>query len=69
MQSGSIPDSQITASSHRNNNNPQYGRLKNSKAWCAKEKKQTEYLQIDIGKVCDDDDDGDDNDDRYGTGM
>ena len=52
LESRKIPDSQITASSSRPANLPKYGRLSNSKYWCAANNKKTEYLQIDLGKVC-----------------
>ncbi|KAK3726284.1 hypothetical protein QZH41_012709, partial [Actinostola sp. cb2023] len=51
MQSKTISNSQITASSHRNSEHPYNARLESSSYWCAKEKKQSEYLQIDLGKV------------------
>ena len=53
MENGNIPDIQITASSYRENNElPHYARLNNQeKYWCAKEKKNDEYLQVDLGEV------------------
>ena len=50
--SGKIRDGKITASSYWKNNLPKYARLGNSNYWCANKKKKTEYLQIDLGKVC-----------------
>ena len=52
LESGQIKDSQITASSYWKNNLPKYARLGISNKWCANIKKKTEYLQIDLGKVC-----------------
>ena len=52
MQSGEIKDSQITASSSRPADLPQYGRLHNGKFWCAAKKSKNEYFQVDLGQVC-----------------
>ncbi|KAK3716434.1 hypothetical protein QZH41_016845, partial [Actinostola sp. cb2023] len=51
IRSKRIPDSSMTASSSRRGDLPQYARLHNSKYWCAAEKKKSEYLQIDLGKM------------------
>ncbi|XP_032229700.2 uncharacterized protein LOC5505409 [Nematostella vectensis] len=50
MRSGAITDSQITASSSRPADRPQYARLHNGKYWCAATKSKTEYIQIDLGQ-------------------
>jgi len=52
MQSGEIKDDQITASSSRSADLPQYGRLHNKKYWCAAKKSKNEYFQVDLGQVC-----------------
>ena len=52
MQSGEIKDYQITASSSRPADLPQYGRLHNGKYWCAAKKSKNEYFQVDLGQVC-----------------
>ena len=52
MQSGEIKDDQITASSSRPADLPQYGRLNNKKYWCAAKKSKNEYFQVDLGQVC-----------------
>ncbi|KAK3716433.1 hypothetical protein QZH41_016842, partial [Actinostola sp. cb2023] len=51
IRSKRIPDSSMTASSSLSGNLPHYARLHNSKYWCAAEKKKSEYLQIDLGKM------------------
>ncbi|KAK3716436.1 hypothetical protein QZH41_016844, partial [Actinostola sp. cb2023] len=51
IRSKIIPDSSMTASSSRRGDLPHYARLHNSKYWCAAEKKKSEYLQIDLGKI------------------
>ena len=51
MQSGEIKDDQITASSSRPADLPQYGRLNNKKYWCAAKKSKNEYFQVDLGQV------------------
>ena len=51
MESGDILDNQITASSHRPGELPQYGRLNNDKYWCAGKKSKDEYFQVDLGQV------------------
>ena len=51
MQNGDIKDDQITASSSRPADLPHYGRLRNSKYWCAARKSKEEYLQVDLGQV------------------
>ena len=51
MQSGEIKDDQITASSSRPADLPQYGRLHNKKYWCAAKKSKNEYFQVDLGQV------------------
>ena len=51
MESGDILDNQITASSHRPGELPQYGRLNNNKYWCAGKKSKDEYFQVDLGQV------------------
>ena len=48
---GRITDQQMTASSSRGNDLPHFGRLDNTKYWCAGEKNKEQYLQIDLGKV------------------
>lgn len=52
MESGEIKDDQITASSSRPADLPQYGRLHNGKYWCAAKKSENEYFQVDLGQVC-----------------
>jgi len=51
MESGEIKDDQITASSSRPADLPQYGRLHNGKYWCAAKKSENEYFQVDLGQV------------------
>ena len=52
MQSGEIKDNQITASSSRPADLPEFGRLHNKKYWCAAKKRKNEYFQVDLGQVC-----------------
>ena len=51
MESGYILDNQITASSYRAADLPQYGRLHNNKYWCAGKNSKDEYFQVDLGQV------------------
>ena len=55
MESGTIADSQLTASSSDTNPpgwQPRKARLNNKLAWCSERKKLGhEYLQIDLGKI------------------
>jgi len=49
MQSGSIPDSKITASSEQNANTAaKNGRLESGSSWCAGTSDSNPYLQIDL---------------------
>ena len=49
MESGLIPDSNITASSKRNANTAaKYGRLNSGSSWCAGTSDSNSYLQIDL---------------------
>ena len=48
MQSGSIPDSKVTASSEKNANTAAKGRLNSGSSWCAKTSDSNPYLQIDL---------------------
>jgi len=48
MQSGSIPDSKITASSEKNNKAAKNGRLNSGSSWCARTSDSNPYLQIDL---------------------
>ncbi|XP_074614387.1 uncharacterized protein LOC141874129 [Acropora palmata] len=50
MESGYILDNQITASSYRPADLPQYGRLHNNKYWCAGKNSKDEYFQVDLGQ-------------------
>ena len=51
MENGNIRDIQITASSSRPGDLPEYGRLNNDKYWCAAKKSKKEYFQVDLGQV------------------
>lgn len=51
MENGDIRDIQITASSSRPGDLPEYGRLNNDKYWCAAKKSKKEYFQVDLGQV------------------
>ena len=51
MESGYILDNQITASSYRPADLPQYGRLNNEEYWCAGKNSKDEYFQVDLGQV------------------
>ena len=51
MENGDIRDIQITASSSRPSDLPEYGRLNNDKYWCAAKKSKKEYFQVDLGQV------------------
>ena len=49
MESGSIPDSKITASSEKNANTAaENGRLNSGSSWCAERSDSNPYLQIDL---------------------
>ena len=49
MESGSIPDSKITASSEKNvNTASKNGRLNSGSSWCAETNDSNPYLQIDL---------------------
>ena len=49
MDSGSIPDNSITASSEKNvNTSAKNGRLNSGSSWCAGTSDSTPYLQIDV---------------------
>jgi len=48
MESGSIPDNNITASSETNGNPAKNGRLNSGSSWCARESDSNPYLQIDL---------------------
>ena len=51
MENGDIKDSQITASSSRTGDLPEYGRLNNKKQWCPAKASKDEYFQVDLGEV------------------
>ena len=48
MESGLIPDSNITASSEKNANTAENGRLNSGSSWCAGTSDSAPYLQIDL---------------------
>jgi len=48
MESGSIPDSKITASSEKNGGTAAKGRLNSGSSWCAGTSDSNPYLQIDL---------------------
>ena len=51
MENGDIKDMQITASSSRTVDLPQFGRLNNGKYWCPEKANKNEYLQVDFGQA------------------
>ena len=51
MENGDIKDMQITASSSRTADLPQFGRLNNGKYWCPEKANKKEYLQVDFGQA------------------
>ncbi|XP_073247149.1 uncharacterized protein [Porites lutea] len=51
MENGDIKDMQITASSSRTADLPQFGRLNNGKYWCPEKANKNEYLQVDFGQI------------------
>ena len=48
METGSIPDNNITVSSENNGNPAKNGRLNSESSWCAGTNDEDPYLQIDL---------------------
>ena len=51
MSNGSIPDSNVTASSWTAASPPRFGRLNYHGSWCARYRSVDSYLEVDLGSL------------------